>query len=120
MKFLWGKVENTGRKGKMIVTSIFSFFHNVFKRPPFRVIKVRIVWEWVNSLLHRYSFQHINNGRLLKTVWEKGESLITGNFSFSHNVFNSIRWLYPHFSIFLTPYLYLLLNWKNLKLAYLG
>ena len=40
------------------------------------------------------------------------------NFFFSHNVFYSIRKLYPHSSIFLTSYLYLLLNWKSPKLAY--
>ena len=41
------------------------------------------------------------------------------NFSFfPHNVFYSIRYLYLHLSTFLTSYLYLLLNWKSLKLAY--
>ena len=40
------------------------------------------------------------------------------NFSISHSVFYSIRSLYPHLSTFLTLYLYLLLNWKSLKVAY--
>ena len=40
------------------------------------------------------------------------------NFFFSHNVFYSIRNLYPHLSIFMTLFLYLLLNWKSPKLAY--
>ena len=35
-----------------------------------------------------------------------------------NNVFYPIRQLYPHLSIFLTSYLYLLLNLKSLKLAY--
>ena len=44
-----------------------------------------------NPLLHRYSFQHINNRLLFKTLWEKKKLLITSNFSFSHNVFYSSR-----------------------------
>ena len=39
------------------------------------------------------------------------------NLFFSDNVFYSIRKLNPHLSIFMTSYLYLLLNWKRLKLA---
>ena len=53
----------------------------------------------------------------MKTLWEKKKLLITSNFFFSHNVFYSIRKLYCHLSIFLTSYLYLVLNWKSLKLA---
>ena len=45
----------------------------------------------VNPLLHRYSFRRINNRQLLKTLWDKEKLLITSNFSFSHNVFYSIR-----------------------------
>ena len=47
-------------------------------------------WEF-NPLLHRYSFWPINNRQLLKTLWEKKKLLVTSNFSFSHNVFYSIR-----------------------------
>ena len=75
-------------------------------------------WNRFNPLLHRYSFWRINNRRLLKTLWEKKKLLITSNFSFSHNVFYSVKELYPHLSIFLTSYLYLLLKWKSLKLTY--
>ena len=32
LKFVLGKVENIVEKEKMLATSIFSFFHNVFKR----------------------------------------------------------------------------------------
>ena len=53
---------------------------------------------------------------LLKTLWEKKKLFITSIFFFSHNVFYSIRKLYPHLSEFLT-YLYLLLISKSLKLA---
>ena len=69
-----------------------------------------------NPLLHRYSFLPINNRQLLKTLWEKKKLLVMSNFSFSHNVFYSIRYLYPHLSIFLTLYLYLLLCGKELTL----
>ena len=36
----------------------------------------------LNTLLHRYSFQHINNRELLKTLWEKKKLLIMSNFFF--------------------------------------
>ena len=68
-------------------------------------------------LLYRYSFKLINDRQLLKTLWEKKKLLVTSNFFFSHNVFYSIRKLYPHFSVLLTSYLYFLRNWKSLKLA---
>ena len=68
-----------------------------------------------NPLLHRYSFYCINNKQILETLWEKKKLLVMSNFFFSHNVFYSIGKLYPHLSIFLTSYLYLLLNWKSLK-----
>ena len=60
----------------------------------------------------------INNRQLLKTLWETKKLLITSNFFLSHKVFYSIRKLYPHLSIFMTSYLYLLLKWKSPKLAY--
>ena len=45
-KFVLGQVENTGKKKKMLFTSIFSFFHNVFKSFLFQSLnlKVGIVW----------------------------------------------------------------------------
>ena len=49
------------------------------------------------------------------TSWEKKKLLVTSNFFFSHNVFYSIRKLYPHLSIFLKSYLHLQLNWKSPK-----
>ena len=53
-----------------------------------------------NPLLHRYSFRHIKNRQLLKTLREKEKLLVTSNFSFSHNVFYSIRYLCLHLSTF--------------------
>ena len=53
-------------------------------------------WETVggiNPSLHRYSFWCINNSQLLKTLWEKEKLLVTSNFSFSHSVFYSIRYI---------------------------
>ena len=52
-----------------------------------------------------------------KHCGEKKKLLVKSNFFFSHNVFYSISSLYPHSPTFLTLYLYLLLNWKSLKLA---
>ena len=84
------------------------------------VLKRRLVTKLTFiPLLHRGSFWHINNRQLLKTLWEKEKLLVTSNFSFSHNVFNLIRWLYPHLPIFLTSYLYLLLNWKSLLIDWM-
>ena len=57
-----------------------------------------------------HSFKHITNRQFSKTLWEKKKLLVMSNFFFSHNVFYSIRKLYPHLSIFLTSYLYLQLN----------
>ena len=55
----------------------------------------------LNPLLHRYPFKRINNRQLLKTLWEKKKLLATSNFFFFHNIFYSIRKLYPHLSIFI-------------------
>ena len=53
----------------------------------------------LNPLLHRYSFCRINNRQPLKTLWEKEKLPVMSNFSFTHNVFYSIRLLHPHLSI---------------------
>ena len=95
---------------KMLPTKVFFLGPHCFQ-------KVSAL-EFVNPLLHRYSFYHINNRQLLKTSWEKKKLLLTSNFFFSHDVFYSVRKLYPFLSIFLTSYLYLLLNVKSLILAY--
>ena len=59
--------------------------------------------QQVNPLLHKYSFRHISTKQLLKTLREKEKLLVTSNFSFSHNVFYSIK--------VLTSYIYFLLKW---------
>ena len=45
--FFWVGKKTLWEKEKMLVTSIFSFFHNVFKRPLFIV---GIVWKRVNPI----------------------------------------------------------------------
>ena len=55
--------------------------------------------------------------QLLKALWERKKLLVTSNFFLSHNIFSPIV-IVPHFSIFLTSYFYLLLNWKSPKLTY--
>ena len=46
LKSILGRVENiVGKEEKMLVTIIFSFSYNVFKKASFsRSLKVRIVW----------------------------------------------------------------------------
>ena len=77
----------------MLVTSTFSFSHNVFKN---FLLKGR-VWERINFIM----FTHIDlinpvpnkpwvlcvcSTSLLKTLWEKEKLVVTSNFSFSHSV----------------------------------
>ena len=129
------RVENALGKEKLLVKSNFSYFRSVFKRRALQTRKNQGLFgkglkrrsEYaigmlccIKPLLHRYSFSHINNRQLLKTLQENKKLIVRSNFFFSHNVVNSIRKLYPHVSIFLTSYLYLLLNWKSPKLAYKG
>ena len=86
------RVENTVVKGEITRYEQFLLFPQCFQKACFlEASKGVIVWEWVNLLLHRYSFRSINNTQLLKTFWEKEKFLVTNNFSFSHNVFYSIR-----------------------------
>ena len=42
-------------------------------------------------------FNTSTTDNFLKTLWEKKKLLVTSNFFFSHNVFYSIRKLYPPF-----------------------
>ena len=44
LKFVLERVENILGKGEMLVTSIFSFSHNVFESFFSRGVKVGIVW----------------------------------------------------------------------------
>ena len=88
-------------------TNIFSLFYNVFQmfhspgNQKSGLCSIGLNMDNVtdthdhhlkfNPSLHKYSFGRINNRQLLKTLWEKEKLLVTSNFSFSHNVFNSIR-----------------------------
>ena len=103
------------RQQLLIFTSIYRGVTQGFIVGDFTVVSRPLC---MNSLLHRYSFERIDNIQLLKTLWEMKNLLITSNFFFSHNVYYSIRKLYPHLLIFFTSYLYLVLNWKSPKLAY--
>ena len=47
------------------------------------------MWDLVNPFPHTDAFWR-PCGRLLKTLWQKKKLLMTSNFSFFHNVFNSI------------------------------
>ena len=70
----------------------FLLFQQCFQKAfPTVFYKPGIIRYRINPLLNRYSFRRINNRLLLKTFWEKEKLLVTSNFFFSHNVFNSIR-----------------------------
>ena len=45
-------------------------------------LKFCIIPNYVNPLLHRYSFSYINNRQPLKTLWEKEQLLVMSNCSF--------------------------------------
>ena len=84
---------------KMLVTSIFFLSQNIFY-PSQNKISIFQLYIYFNPLLHKYSFWHINNRQLLKTLWEKKKLLVTSNFSFSDNVFYSVRQLYHIYPYF--------------------
>ena len=104
----------------MLVTSILSFSHNVFKRLFLSNFKgrrckdglmtlkrrfLKTVWEKEKMLVTCtciFSFQslphnpdflgpRVKKKNLWKTLREKEKMLVTSIFSFSHNVFNPIR-----------------------------
>ena len=82
-----------------ILSERASFFHlklyNIVgkreKIPAASTIFIFTMFSKFNPLFHRYSFQRINNRKLLKTLWEKEKLLVRSNFSFSLNAFYSIR-----------------------------
>ena len=50
IKVCYRKGKNTAGKEKMLLPSIFSYFHNVFKKASFtKPFKVRIVWKRVKN-----------------------------------------------------------------------
>ena len=67
----WKAVREEDR---MLVSNIFHF--TMFSKSFFL--------SFINPLLHRYSFRHVNNRQLLKTLWENEKLLITSIFSCSH------------------------------------
>ena len=99
--FVLDRVENIVGKGENAGYQHFLLFYQCFQKPSCpSLLKVEIMWERVNPLpnninfnplLHKYSFYHINNRLLLKTLWEKKKLLVMSNFSFSYNVFYSSR-----------------------------
>ena len=123
MTQVYGKASY--QKGRTTVKDPYLHFQNTAKPKPTRPAAVKEV-KGQGKLLIIYltlypidtHFYASTTDSFLKTLWDKKKLLETSNFFFSHNVFYSIRKLYPHLSIFLTLYLYLLLNWKSPKLAY--
>ena len=63
----------------MLVTSIFSFSHNVFN--PVKDKKyIFFVFDWVENIVGKGYFLSLTG---LKTLWEKEKMLVTSIFSFS-------------------------------------
>ena len=69
-----------------------------------------------NPLLHRYSFSLINNRQLFENIVGKEEIARNEQFLLFPQCF-LLNQLYPHLLMFMTSYLYLLLNWKSPGLA---
>ena len=97
-------LENTVGKGKLLVTSKFSFFHCFL--PAWRtfchfhqiencylqtlsVLKSLkfVVWERVNSFPNKPWFLYVCSTCFLTTLWKKEKLLVTSNFSFSRSVY---------------------------------
>ena len=72
----------------MLVTSIFSFSHNVCKRLLFQGCqKSRLCGKGLTHSQTSPGFYMSGSTSLLKTWWKKEKLLVTSNISFSHCVF---------------------------------
>ena len=87
----WQSRTSTSRPIHLLLCCIFRVVQYTLLVWPNTVKDAVSLLILLNPLLHRYSFWHINNRQLLKTLWENNKLLVISNFSFSHNVFYSIR-----------------------------
>ena len=77
----------------MLLASIFSLFHNVFKSylsSEGRDKKLGLFVNWLKKVypfLDKLMFLHVCSTNLLKIMWEKEILLITSNVSFSNSAF---------------------------------
>ena len=117
----------------MLVTSFFSFSHNVFyssqnkfkffshiyfavcEYSQFGKDKNFVILERVDPFPNIPWFSHVCSSSLLKTLWEKEKLLIMSNVSFSHSVFYPFRELSAIF-INLNCRLQSLSVWKSSKI----
>ena len=85
--------KHYGKKEKMLVNSIFSFFKKCFQQAFFfpGSLKVGIASKRVHPFPNKPWFLRVCSTSLLKTLWEKEKLLETSNFSFSHSVFYPYR-----------------------------
>ena len=67
-------------KGKLSVTSNFSFSHSVY----YRFGELSATFIKFNPFPNKPWFLRVCNASFLKTLWEKEKLLVTSNFSFSH------------------------------------
>ena len=93
----------------MLFTRIFSFFLDCFQKASF------------SGLLTLYSMidTHFDaSTTAFENIVGKGEIACNEQFLLYPQCFLLNQIIVPHLSICLTSYLYLVLNWKSLKLAY--
>ena len=81
---LFDRVVNTAQKGKMQVTSIFSFSYSVFQS--FLFLGLSKVLR-VSPFSNKPWLLCVCNTSLLKTLWNNQKLLIMRTFSFCHSVF---------------------------------
>ena len=99
----------------MLVTSIFSFSHNVFKRYLFQSsYKLGLYDIELSHFPNKHWFLRVCNTSLLKTLSEKEKLLITRNF-FSYSIFSTHLKNFPPFSSNSNCCLQAFSVWKSLQ-----
>ena len=106
----------------MLVTSIFSFSHNIFKRLltlfllfPQCFLTIQTTPS-VNPFQNKPWFLHASSTSLLKTLWEKEKLLVTSNLSFSRCFlpFGELSAIYIKFKIVVCK-LFQFFIWERVK-----
>ena len=108
----WNNTDHIKSRKYIIITSICDTHWKLTTYNNFKV-------KSVNPYPHTDVFWRLCSRRLLKTLWQKEKLLITSNFSFCHNVFNSIEKSIFHLLTVLTVFQSRLLQnccmWERVK-----
>ena len=75
---------------------IISVYDRMFSTPPKQIFQILsdinfVICKCFNPFPNKPLFLDVCSTSLLQTMWEKEKSLMTSNFSFSHNVFQPFR-----------------------------